>query len=186
MPKKPAPPTPAKRPKERARREQRKAKGGSPKAAKTEARRATLLRTIRDVGLASLDVKAFAKAAGVAPKTIYEDLKLLSKEVGERGAEVIVLSALENLRRAKQEYVSILDEAKQTRPGPEGTDVPCITDSVRLGAAKALMDAAKAEIDALQRLGLLKGKAAELGSEENPLTVKAFDFNTSAYGGDEK
>lgn len=172
MPKKPAPPPPAPRPKERARREQRKAKGGSPKAAKTEARRDALRQAIRDHGLADLDVKAFAKTHGVAPKTIYEDLKVVADRIGQHGAELIVLSALENLRRANAEYHAILREARTTRPGPDGSEVPAITDSVRLGAAKALAESAKAEIDALQRLGLLKGPAGAPGTGENPIVLK--------------
>lgn len=184
-PKRATAPAHAARPKQRARREPGKAKVGSPKAAKTEARRAALRVAIRKHGLSNLNVEAFAKRQGVAPKTIYEDLKGVAAEVGKRGAEVIVLSALENLRRAKEEYLAILKESKGTRTmttsNGEDAEVPAIADSVRLGAAKALMESAKAEIDALQRLGLLKGDAAAMGSPGNPVTVKVFGFDPSAY-----
>lgn len=173
MPKKqpPTPPSPAPRQKERARRETRKPKGGSPNAARTEARRDALHQAIRQHGLSNLDVKHFAKQVGVAQKTIYEDLKILCGEVGQRGADVIVLAALENLRRANVEYLAILAEARRTRRGPDGTEVACITDGVRLGAAKALAEATKAEIDALQRLGLLK-TSEPAGTEEAPFVIK--------------
>lgn len=169
-----APSTP---PKPKRSREPRKVKGGSPKQAKTEARRDALHAHIRKHGLATLDVQAFAKQHGVAPKTVYEDLKVIAGQVGERGASVIVLAALERLRRADEEYLRILEESKTEtrwitkRDGTE-VEVPSITDSVRLGAANALAQNAKSEIEAMQRLGLLKGNAAELGSDENPVQFR--------------
>lgn len=165
-------PAPKKTKTGRKQREQGNKGPGSPKAAKAEARRDALHAVIRKDGLANLDVSTFAKQHKVTRKVIYEDLKLIAIHVGERGAEVIVLTALENLRRATEEYRLILQEARTTRPGRHGDDVPMITDAVRLGAAKALAESTKAEIDALQRLGLLKGAAGAPGSGENPLVVE--------------
>lgn len=148
---------------------------GAPRTQKVRNRREALLTVIRTRGLVRFDVRAFAREWKCGKSVVYEDLKAIASEISTQAVDVVVLSALERLRRADEEYLAILEEARQDTRKIEQRDgtvveVAAIPESVRLGAANALRDSAKAEIETLQRLGLLKDHGP--GSESNPLSVK--------------
>lgn len=130
--------------------------------ARMQARRDALSALLRKVGVSGLDVTSFAKEHGVTRKRVYEDLEAVSQEVADERGRLLVVGALERLQRAQREFDAILREART----PEGE----IPGPVRLGAAKALMESARAEVELLDLLGIRKSEGQ--GSEANPLVVK--------------
>lgn len=142
----------------------RRLTGTTPEQQKAIARRDELRGILERSGYAGLDVYAFARKHAVHHSTIYNDLKMLGRNVGEERGEQLVSAVLARLAKAESVFLSVAD----------GED-----DKARVSAGKALVDMSKLEVELLDLLGIKR--ASLQGDEDRPIVHKVMAFDPAGY-----